>query len=155
MMKHLHEITPLHAQYTHILDHGDIATWPDLFTEDAIYTVQSRENYDAKLPLCLLRFESSAMLHDRAYAATQTIYHDPYYQRHILSQPLIVSSQFDAVHCETNYLIIRTRRDALPQVLSVGRYIDHIVQTAQGWRFAQRQCIYDNDLIANSIVLPI
>lgn len=151
----LHDIVQLQAQYASVLDHGDIATWPDLFTEEAIYALQSRENYDAKLPLCLLRFESQAMLRDRAYAVTQTIYHDPYYQRHIVSQPLILEQSDSEVRCDTHYLVMRTRRDAMPEVLSVGRYLDRIVRTEQGWRFAERVCVYDNDLIANSIVLPI
>ncbi|PJI51525.1 salicylate hydroxylase, partial [Methylobacterium radiotolerans] len=30
-----------------------------------------------------MAFESRGMLRDRIYGATETIFHDPYYQRHV------------------------------------------------------------------------
>jgi salicylate 5-hydroxylase small subunit len=57
--------------------------------------------------------------------------------------------------CEANYLVVRTKRDAMPEMLSVGRYLDRVVATPEGLRFAQRLAIFDNDLIANSIIDPI
>jgi salicylate 5-hydroxylase small subunit len=155
MNEHLFAISQLSARYAQVLDNGDISTWPDFFTANAVYTVQSRENFDAKLPLCLLRFESQAMLRDRAYAATQTIYHDPYSQRHLLSPPLILESEAESATTETNFLVMRTRRDSLPTVLCVGRYLDRLQRVNGAWLFAERRCIYDNDLIDNSIILPI
>jgi salicylate 5-hydroxylase small subunit len=43
----------------------------------------------------------------------------------------------------------------MPEILSVGRYLDRVVSTADGLRFAQRLAIFDNDLIANSLIYPI
>jgi salicylate 5-hydroxylase small subunit len=43
----------------------------------------------------------------------------------------------------------------MPEILSVGRYEDLVVDTADGLRFAQRLCIFDNDLIPNSLIYPI
>jgi hypothetical protein len=82
------DVQALHARYAEILDRTDFSDWPDLFTPVCSYTVQSRENHDAGLPLCILRMESQGMLRDRVYGALKTIYHDPYYQRHIVSQAL-------------------------------------------------------------------
>ena len=59
------------------------------------------------------------------------------------------------LRCEASYLVIRTKRDALPEILSVGRYLDRIVATPDGLRFAERLAIFDNDLIPNSIIDPI
>jgi hypothetical protein len=36
---------------------------------------------------------------------------DPYYQRHIVSTPRILAATDDEIHVETNYLVIRTKRD--------------------------------------------
>ena len=43
----------------------------------------------------------------------------------------------------------------MPELLSVGRYLDRVVHTSDGLRFAERLAIFDNDLIANSIITPI
>jgi salicylate 5-hydroxylase small subunit len=149
------EVQALHLRYAQILDSNDFATWPDLFTTECVYKIQSRENFDAGLPLCILSFESQAMLRDRVYGAQNTIYHDPYYQRHIVSAPLISSSDGDAIEAETAYLVIRTHRDQLPEILSAGRYIDRMVRVDGVLKFASRVCVFDNDLIANSLIKPI
>lgn len=148
------DVQHLHLQYAQVLDRNDFSAWPDLFTPECLYTVQSRENHDAGHPLCILRLESQAMLRDRVYGAMKTIYHAPYYQRHIVSQALI-SKHDDSIEAETAYLVLRTHRDKLPEILSTGRYLDHMVRTPDGLRFAQRCCIFDNDLIANSLIKPI
>jgi salicylate 5-hydroxylase small subunit len=149
------DVQALHLRYAQILDSNDFAAWPDLFTPECVYKIQSRENFDAGLPLCILSFESQAMLRDRVYGAQNTIYHDPYYQRHIVSAPLITSSDADVIEAETSYLVIRTHRDQLPEILSAGRYIDRMVRVDGALRFASRVCVFDNDLIANSLIKPI
>ena len=148
-------VMALMADYSAALDNCELARWPDFFTEDGVYKLQSRENFDRGLPLATLAFESRAMLQDRVFAATDTIFHDPYYQRHIVSVPRVLAFDDAGLRCDTNYLVLRTKPDAMPEVLSVGRYLDHIVRTQSGLRFAQRLAIFDNDLIANSLIDPI
>ena len=155
------DVQHLHLRYAQVLDANDFSAWPDLFTPECLYTLQSRENHDAGYPLCILRLESQAMLRDRVYGAMKTIYHAPYYQRHLISQPLItglitgVEDGNELIEAETAYLVVRTHRDKLPEILSTGRYLDRMVRTPDGLRFAQRCCIFDNDLIANSLIKPI
>lgn len=146
----------LYSEYAAVLDSGDISAWPDFFTEDGVYRLQSRENYDRGLPLATLAFESRAMLKDRVYGAQETLFHDPYHQRHVVGLPRLLAREGDGtLRCEAGYLVIRTKRDAMPEILSVGRYLDRVVATDEGLRFAERLVIFDNDLIANSIVAPI
>ena len=145
----------LYADYAATLDHGELARWPDFFTEDGVYRLQSRENFDRGLPLATLAFESRGMLRDRVFAAAETIFHDPYSQRHIVGLPRVLEFSAAAMRSEANYLVVRTKRDAMPEMLSVGRTLDRIVRTADGLKFAERLVIFDNDLIPNSIILPI
>ena len=146
----------LYADYGAVLDSGDITRWPDFFTEQAVYKLQSRENYDRGLPLATMAFESRAMLMDRVFGATETIFHDPYLQRHIVGLPRLLAREVDGtLRCEASYVVIRTKRDAMPEILSVGRYLDRVVPTPEGLRFAERLVIFDNDLIANSLIYPI
>jgi salicylate 5-hydroxylase small subunit len=151
------EIQQLHAEVARVLDAGEFARWPDFFTEDARYMVQSRENFERGWPLALIHLESRAMLHDRVIGATDTMFHDPYFQRHVVGAPVLLECSADAVHCEAAYLVMRTHRDRLPTVLSVGRYVDRLVRARDDgrWCLRERLCIYDNDLIDNSLIYPI
>lgn len=148
----LHE---LYSDYAAALDARELSRWPDFFTEDGVYKLQSRENFDRGLPLATMAFESRGMLRDRVYGAAETIYHDPYVQRHIVGLPRLLAREAEVLRCEASYLVIRTKRDAMPEILSVGRTLDRIVATADGLRFAERLVIFDNDLIPNSIIDPI
>lgn len=145
----------LHTDCAAALDARDLERWPGLFTEDGIYRLQSRENHERGLPLALMAFESRAMLKDRVFGATQTLYHDPYYQRHVVGVPRVLSSGPEGLRCESSYLVVRTQRDRMPEILSVGRYLDRVVDTPEGLRFAERLAIYDNDLVPNSIIDPV
>ena len=144
----------LHADYAAALDARDLDRWPALFTEDCSYKLQSRENFERGLPLCILHLDSRAMLADRVFGARETIYHDPYAQRHVGGPARLLAREGDALFTETPVLVVRTKRDAMPEVLLAGRYLDRVLPTAEGLRFAQRWLIFDNDLLANSIVDP-
>ncbi len=61
---------------------GDWDLWPEFFTEDCSYRLQPRENHERGFPLATLSFESKGMLKDRVYGIRETLFHDPYYQRH-------------------------------------------------------------------------
>jgi salicylate 5-hydroxylase small subunit len=148
-------IQALYADYAAALDARELSRWPEFFTEDALYRLQSRENFDRGLPLAIMAFEGCGMLTDRVFGAAETIYHDPYSQRHVVGAPRLLSHDDDGWRCETNYVVIRTKRDAMPEILSVGRTLDRIVATPEGLRFAERQVIFDNDLIPNSIIDPL
>ena len=125
--------------------------------EDAFYRLQPRENFEQGMPLCLLALESRDMIKDRVYGVKETLYHDPYYQRHIVGTPrvLSVTDNGKRIHAEANYTVIRTKFDGDSTILSVGYYHDHIVKTDQGLKFQSRLCVYDSEMIANSIIYPI
>lgn len=148
-------LTQLHAQAAHLADAGRWVEWAELFTEDCLYLLQPRENFDRGFPLATMRFESRGMLLDRAYAVTETIFHDPYYQRHVLGMPLVTAVQDGRLHCEANYAVFRTKLDQETTVFNVGRYLDELVWTPQGLKFAVRRVIYDSEMIPNSIIYPI
>jgi salicylate 5-hydroxylase small subunit len=149
------EVQHLHAEIARVLDAGDFARWPDFFTEDGAYTVQSRENHERGWPLALIRLESRAMLKDRVVGATDTIFHDPYSQCHVIGAPVLLAASEREVRCEASFIVMRTHRDRLPNVLALGRYVDRLVRVESRWLIAERACLYDNDLIDNSVIYPI
>jgi salicylate 5-hydroxylase small subunit len=145
----------LQAAYAAAVDAGDWDAWCELFTDDCIYRLQPRENHDRGLPLATMAFESKGMLRDRAYGIRETLFHDPYYQRHVVGVPLIRGRSAGRIQTETSYAVFRTKLSEPTIVFNVGRYLDEIVDTPAGPRFASRLAIYDSELIPNSIIYPI
>jgi len=149
------EIQQLYGDYASVLDAGRWDLWPDFFIDDCLYQIQPRENHERGFPLATLSLTSKGMLLDRVYGIQETLYHDPYYQRHVVSAPVIRQASSDRVSAEANYAVFRTKYDQISTVFNVGRYIDELVRTPSGWRFTSRLCVYDSEMIPNSIIYPI
>ena len=95
------------------------------------------------------------MLKDRVYGATDTIFHDPYYQRHVVGAPRVLSVDAGRIVSEASYAVFRTKPNQLTTVYNVGRYEDVIRRTPDGLKFESRLCIFDSELIPNSLIYPI
>ena len=149
------ELLNLYSDYAMVCDSAEWEKWPEFFVEDGTYRLQPRENFEQGLPLCLLALESRNMIRDRVYGVKETMYHDPYYQRHIVGTPRIISMNGDTITSEANYTVIRTKFDGDSTILSVGYYRDVIVKTSDGLKLKSRLCVYDSEMIANSIIYPI
>lgn len=149
------DIIALHASYAACLDAGAFDDWPDFFIEDCHYRVVPRENHDGGLPLATIDLRSRGALKDRVYGVQSTLFHAPYYQRHIIGLPRIVSRDADVITTEANYLVIRTKRDMPSEVFNAGRYLDRILIAPDGLRFAEKICVFDSELIPNSLIYPV
>lgn len=149
------ELSQLYASYAQAVSSSQWELWPEFFTEDCIYRLQPRENYERGFPLATLSFESKGMLKDRVYGIRETLFHDPYYQRHVVGAPVVLKAEADRIESEANYAVFRTKLSELSTVFSVGRYIDVVVRTEQGLKFASRQVIYDSEMIPNSVIYPL
>jgi salicylate 5-hydroxylase small subunit len=151
-----HRIDQLNAAYAAVLDEKRFDDWPALFVAQGQYKVQARENFDRGLPLALIALESQGMMKDRVYGITQTIYHAPYYMRHVISPAQLLQVSPDGViHAQANYAVFRTKPAGVSEVFNVGRYIDEIVQTDEGLKFSLRLCVYDSELVLNSLIYPV
>ena len=145
----------LYADYAAAVDSGQWDLWPEFFIDDCVYKLQPRENHERGLPLATLALTSKGMLKDRVYGITETLYHDPYYQRHVVGAPIVRKVENGRIHCEANYAVFRTKYDKESTVFNVGRYIDTIVESPSGLKFAERLCVFDSEMIPNSIIYPI
>ncbi len=153
--EHLLGLVDLHARYAALADAGDWDAWCALFTDDCVYRLVPRENHERGFPLATLAFTSKGMLKDRAYAIRETLFHDPYYQRHVIGLPRLLAEEPGRLRAETNYAVFRTKFNGLSTVFNVGRYLDTVVVTVEGLRFAEKLVVYDSEMIPNSIIYPI
>ncbi|SDN21571.1 aromatic-ring-hydroxylating dioxygenase subunit beta [Polaromonas sp. JS666] len=149
------QVDRLNADYAAALDEKRFEEWPEFFVEDGRYKVQARENFDRGLPLALMALESRGMMKDRVYGVTQTIYHGPYYTRHVVSPARILSQEGGTIRAEANYAVFRTKPGGVSEVYNVGRYIDELTQKDGSLKFRSRLCVYDSEMILNSLIYPV
>jgi salicylate 5-hydroxylase small subunit len=154
-----YHVDQFNVVYGDILDRGDYPAWVELFEDDCLYKIVPRENYDAGLPLCTMALESKGMLKDRAYGITQTLFHAPYYQRHVIGVARVLSDDGVELKATANYSVFRTKPGSISEVYNVGRYIDRLVRVEDGPRLQlklkERLCVFDSELILNSLIYPI
>jgi len=148
-------LTRLYADYASAVDSGNWELWPGFFIDECSYRIQPRENHERGFPLATLAFESKGMLMDRVYGIKETLFHDPYYQRHVVGAPLVHKADGARIECEANYAVFRTKLNELTSVYNVGRYIDTVVRTPDGLKFASRLVVYDSEMIPNSLIYPL
>ncbi len=149
------DLIRLYSDYAAAVDSAQWDKWVEFFVEDCEYKIQPRENYDRGFPLSTLALLSKNMLKDRVYGIHETLYHDPYYQRHVVGLPVMRENKDGIIIAEANYAVFRTKLSEESTVFNVGRYLDRIRQTPEGLKFESRLCIYDSEMIPNSIIYPI
>jgi salicylate 5-hydroxylase small subunit len=149
------DVIRLYSDYAAAVDSADWDRWVDFFVEDSEYKIQPRENFERGFPLCTLALLSKNMLKDRVYGIHETLYHDPYYQRHVVGLPVIRENRDGIIVAEANYAVFRTKLSGESTVFNVGRYLDRIIRNQDGLKFISRLCIYDSEMIPNSIIYPL
>jgi salicylate 5-hydroxylase small subunit len=95
------------------------------------------------------------MMKDRIYSVLKTLYYERYFQHHVISAPRIVGVEDGVFRTEANYIVYRTKRGQFPELLNLGRYVDTIVKVGGEFKFQTRHCVFDNELIPNSLIYPI
>jgi anthranilate 1,2-dioxygenase small subunit len=144
-----------YEDYAICLDAVELERWPDFFVEDCRYRVLSRENHDAGLPLSLIYCDGRNMLKDRVTALRETTVHEPRSLRHFISCVRPTAVEGGLIRAEANFAILESLSDREPELNMVGRYLDTLVETDEGFLLKDRWCVYDNYRIRNSLIIPV
>jgi anthranilate 1,2-dioxygenase small subunit len=150
-----HDIEEFHVEYCWTLDTGAIESWPDYFTDDAVYRITARENADSNLPVGLVYAEGRAMIRDRAFAIAHTQMFAPRYSQHFVSNVRVLEAKGDVAKAQSNYLLLQTLMEGPTTIQQAGRYFDTFVREGGRLLLRDRQCIYDTLIIANDLVYPV
>jgi anthranilate 1,2-dioxygenase small subunit len=148
------DIYDFNSAYAACIDDGDIMQWPDFFTEDAVYKVIPRENYDQGLPLATIFAEGRGGLIDRTVAITKTTVFRPRYLRHFISNIRVLGTDGALVRAEANYMVVETLTNDLTRILSVGRYMDTFARVDGELKLKERLCVYDSEMVPATVVYP-
>ena len=148
-------IADLNADYASCLDEQRFHSWPELFSEDCVYRLQSREQYARNSPVAVMAFDGKSVLRDHIRAVTQSPPGAAHPTRHIIGWPHVWIGGDGVLAAEANYIVVRVHDDEPPLLFSAGRYLDRIVRVDGNLKFRERLCIYDGALPADPIVYPL
>ncbi len=148
-------LADLYCAYGDALDDGELERWPDFFTEDCLYQVIPRENFERGLPIALIYCESRGMLADRVIAIRETALYVPRLVRHFISNIRLRAIGPDGLRLTANFALCQTMADQPSALFLCGRYHDRVVEGSGELRFAQRICVYDSTIVPTSLVYPV
>jgi len=149
------ELHQLQESYIHALDNDRLEDWPEFFTDDCLYEIVPRENADAGLPIGIIYCDSKKMLRDRVLSLRHANIYEDHTYRHMTSGLVFKALDDNTVEAESSYVVIQTLQNGESFVYQAGRYLDRVVRTAAGWRYAQRRVIYDTLRVATLLATPI
>jgi 3-phenylpropionate/cinnamic acid dioxygenase small subunit len=140
--------------YYTILDDLRLDEWPPLFTEDCVYRIIPRENYEAGYTLSTIYAESRGMLVDRVMGVTRTQMYLPRYYRRFPGPLRIVSRDGDSVRTRHNLLVVQTLIDKQSEIVLSAVCHDVLVNDEGRNRLRERIVVFDSEMIPNSLIYP-
>ena len=149
------ELHQLQENYIHALDNDRLEDWPEFFTDDCLYEIVPRENAEAGLPIGVIYCDNKKMLRDRVLSLRHANIYEEHTYRHMTSGLLFKALDDNTVEAESSYVVIQTLQNGESFVYQAGRYLDLVVKTAAGWRYARRRVIYDTLRVPTLLATPI
>lgn len=146
------ELLALHAE---LIDDDRLEEWPDLFVEDCVYKIISRENNDRNLPIAAIFCDSRRMLVDRVVSLRRANIYPVHQYRHVLGPTRITVVESDLVHAQTNYVVFQTRNDGRTTIYQVGKYVDEIVAVDGSLHFRSKIAVFDTSCVDTLMVRPV
>jgi anthranilate 1,2-dioxygenase small subunit len=150
-----HDLHRLQERYVSVIDSDRLEEWPDLFTEDGVYEIVPKENADRGLSIGIMHCFGRPMMRDRIVSLRKANVFEPHAYRHMTSGLEFRAVDGDTVDAQLNYVVVQTLTDGESRVYQVGRYLDRVVRTAQGWRYQRKRAIYDTARVQTLLVTPV
>ena len=140
--------------YYNVLDDVRLEEWPAFFTEDCIYRVIPRENFEAGYTLSTIYAESRGMLVDRVMGVTRTQMYAPRYYRRFPGPLRIVAPEGDGVRTRHSLLVVQTLIDRKTEIVLSAVCHDVVVPDDGRLRLRERIVVFDSKMIPNSLIYP-
>jgi 3-phenylpropionate/cinnamic acid dioxygenase small subunit len=140
--------------YYTTLDDVRLDEWPAFFTEDCVYRVIPRENFEAGYTLSTIYAESRGMLIDRVMGVTRTQMYAPRYYRRFPGPLRIVSRDGDSVRVRHNLLVVQTLIDKKTEIVLSAVCHDVLVPADEKLLLRERIVVFDSEMIPNSLIYP-
>lgn len=149
------ELEELYAAYAGCLDEERFEDWPEFFTDQCLYKIIPRENFERGLPLATWLCESKAMLKDRVAMIRRTAVYGPRWIRRMTSSIRMLGWEGEVLNVRASYLAVETLLDELTRVFNAGQYRDRIVVEDARLKFREKLCVFDSLVVPNSLIYPL
>jgi 3-phenylpropionate/cinnamic acid dioxygenase small subunit len=147
-------VRDLYDNYYEALDDVRLEEWPNFFTEECLYRVIPRENFEHGYTLCTMQAESRGMLQDRVTGLLKTQMYAPRYYRRFPG-PLRVKQQSpEGIRLRHNLLMVQTLIDKPSDIVLAGVCHDLVVEDQGRLRFRERIVAFDSEMVPNSLIYP-
>jgi 3-phenylpropionate/cinnamic acid dioxygenase small subunit len=140
--------------YYGALDDLRLEEWPAFFTEDCLYRVIPRENYEAGYTLSTIYAESRGMLVDRVMGITRTQMYAPRYYRRFPGPLRIVSRDGATVRVRHNLLVVQTLIDKKTEIVLSAVCHDLLEPRDERPLLRERIVVFDSEMLPNSLIYP-
>jgi 3-phenylpropionate/cinnamic acid dioxygenase small subunit len=149
-------VEDLLLDYAHAIDDGDMQAWPGFFTEDGRYKIQSRENFEAGLPMGVMYCEGAGMMRDRVLALETANIFEPHTYSHVLGRPRLRVDADGGIRARSNFLVTRTMQEGRMETFAAGKYLDRIAPQPDGrLKFTERLVVLESRRIDILLVFPL
>lgn len=148
-------IARLMTQYVHAIDNDEAERWPGFFTDDAVYQVIPRAEYDQGRLVGVWYCEGRGMLEDRVSALRSVNVYEPHVYRHVIGPTEVTRVAGNAYHTQTSYMVVRTMHDGSMLLFSAGRYVDEVVVDGAIARLKKRVVVTDSGCYDTLVVIPL
>lgn len=149
------QVRDLNDEYVACLDNFELERWAEMFTDDALYVITARENFDKGLTHGTIWCEGRAMINDRVLSIRKTLIYEDRFLRHFLSGTRINGESDGVIDCQTNFMVVESMLDAKHEIIMLGRYVDKVKRVGGALRLRERQCVFDNHWLPRALALPI
>lgn len=149
------KVADLYARYAETLCDGQIAQWPEFFTENCLYRLVPRTNYERGLRIGPMFAESKGALKDRVAAIQETLVYSARSITHMVSGARVVAVEGNLLRARSMLSVYQTLVDGTTQLQLVGRSFDLIDTSAGDYRFSERVVVFDTELLAGALVFPV
>lgn len=150
----LEAVIAFYANYTEVLDDERLQEWPNFFTDDCIYQIIPRENYDNHLQLCTVQADGKNMLLDRVQGILRTQRFGPRRCRRFYSGLKISRIEGNVIDVRQNVLVVQTLTDEPSKILLCGASYDQLESNGE-LHIRQRIVVSDTDTIDNALIFPV
>jgi 3-phenylpropionate/cinnamic acid dioxygenase small subunit len=149
------ELEALYAAYAGCLDDERFEDWPAFFTDDCVYRIVPRENFERGPPLATWSCEGKGGLADRVVAIRKAMMYAPRYVRRLVTGIRILGWDGDTLAVRANYLALETLLDEPTRVFNCGEYRDRLVAGDDRLLFGEKLCVFDSFLVPDSLIFPL
>lgn len=154
-LEHQFRVQDLNARYAEVIDDDRLESWPDFFTADAKYLINTAENVAQGLPLGFMYATSQAMLRDRIKALRQANIYEAQRYRHVLAAPRLVEDKGGVLSARTSFMVARVMHTGETMLFATGIYEDRIMLDGGKALFGEKKVIIDSRQIDTLLAIPL